>query len=701
MSKILIIAEKPSVARDIGKVLNSVKKGIGYIEGEKYIITWAIGHLVTLYDPKDYDIQLKKWSRSMLPITPEEIKLKAIPRTRDQLSIIYKLIHKKEVGQIICATDSGREGELIFRYIYEISKTNKPFKRLWISSMTSTAIKKGFDNLKDGSHYDNLYYSAKCRSQADWLVGINATRAYTLKYNTLLSIGRVQTPTLNLLVERDIEIKNFKAEVYYEVISDYNEFTGKYIAKKFKKNKIVKKEDGEKILEECKGFDGIVKKVKEEEKKIKPHFLYDLTELQIDANKKYGYTAKNTLEIAQNLYEKRKLVTYPRTDSKFLSSDMKNNLKSIIKSVDVEPYCEYVKYLLSMKSIKISKRIINDSKITDHHAIIPTGKKPDISSLSSDEKKIFDLIVRRFLSVFFEDYKYSVTTATIEINENDFESRGIVVKNLGFNELYKLFKTKSNSKKEKEETKLPMLVEGNIIKVKNLKILEKKSKPPNHFTEAMLLSAMEKPARFVDDEKLKEALKQSGMGTPATRASIIERLIKVSYIERKGKKIIPTEKGHNIIKVVPSELKSPEITGKWERGLELINKGEMDTLRFMGSIKRFVNYVVLESNKDTGVIFKDENKFNKQRKGITKCPKCDGVILENKKAYFCSNWKNKCSISIWKNSLEKFGIKDIKINDNFIKEVIENKTVKMKKEDKIIIIKLKESLSGELIIENK
>ncbi len=694
MGKILVIAEKPSVARDIGKVLKSTTKGNGCLIGEKYIITWAIGHLVTLCDPDDYDEKLKKWKRETLPIMPKDIKLKAIPRTREQLSIIYKLIKSEEIDKIICATDSGREGELIFRYIYEISKTKKPFKRLWISSMTTKAIKDGFDNLKDGKEYDNLYYSAKCRSEADWLVGINSTRAYTLKYNALLSIGRVQTPTLNLIVERTKEIKDFKSKVYYEVMSKYKEFSGKLVDEKLKTKKIDKEDEAEQIVLNCNGKNGKVESIKKEEKKQVPPLLYDLTELQIDSNKKYGYTAKKTLEVAQNLYEKRKLITYPRTDSKFLSTDMKSGLMKVIKSVKVDPYIEYVEYLEGLDRLKITKRIINDSKITDHHAIIPTGKKPNMQILGVEERRIYDLIVRRFISVFYDNYKYDVTTVIININNNLFESKGIVVQELGFNEVYKIFKSKKKTTKEEE---LPKLEKGKDIKVKKISKEKKETKPPKHFTEATLLSSMENAGRLVEDEKLKEMLKESGLGTPATRASIIERLISVKYLQRKGKNLIATEKGIKVIEVVPKELKSPETTGRWEKGLNSISKGEMEVDKFMGSIRRFVKYIVEESDKNIGIQFEEENKFIRSN-GLGKCPKCSGTILENRKAYFCSRWKNNCKISIWKNGLEKEGIE---INNKFIKELLKEGKVEIGKNENIDVIELESNLTGRLIISKK
>ncbi len=694
MGKILVIAEKPSVAKDIGKVLKCNKKGEGYIFGEEYIVTWAIGHLVTLCDPEDYDKDLKKWDINTLPIRPTNIKLKAIKKTRKQLEVIHKLINNKEVSKLICATDSGREGELIFRYIYEITKCKKPFDRLWISSMTDKAIKDGFKNLKNGKEYDNLYFSAKCRSESDWLVGINATRAYTLKYNALLSIGRVQTPTLAILVERQKEIMNFKEEIYYELASIYKDFKGKWVDDTLKNSKIKTKDEATNILNSTKGNDGVVKNVQTVKKKELPPLLFDLTELQIECNKKFGYTAKKTLQLAQDLYEKKKLITYPRTDSKYLSKDMTSKLNSIIKSVDIEPYSNYVQHILNKDKLPISSRIINDKKVTDHHAIIPTGKKVNLTTLNKDEYNVLNLIILRFLSVFYEPYEYNVTTMVININNHNFVSKGNAVIHLGFNELYKGFKNKKNDTQQ-----LPLLKKDDKVEVKDIIIEEKKTKPPKLYTEATLLSAMEHAGRFVDDEAIKETLKESGMGTPATRASIIERLIAVKYIKRQGKTLIPTDKGMKIIDIVPMELKSPSITGKWEKGLNSIHKGNMDVDRFMSSINRFVDYIILESKKDTAVVFEEEKYKAKKgsKKTIAKCPKCEkGTILENRKAYYCSQWKSDCKFTLWKNSLNKEGIEEI--DENLAKKIITSNT-EIQLKDKIIKVGLCDDKSGKVNIE--
>lgn len=611
MSKILVIAEKPSVGRDIARVLGCTKKGEGYLFGEEYIVSWAVGHLTTLCEPEDYDENLKKWNFSVLPIIPEEMKLKAIPATRQQLKVLNSLMNSKDVESIICATDSGREGELIFRYIYNIVKCKKPFKRLWISSMTDIAIKEGFANLKDGAEFDDLYKSAKCRSEADWLVGINATRAYTLKYNALLSIGRVQTPTLAIIVQRQKEIDAFVPSEYFEVESDYKDFKGTWIDDK-ENTKIDSKEKADEIAKKVKGREGVIIKNEKENKSTPPPLLYDLTELQRDCNKKFGFSAKKTLSIVQELYETKKMVTYPRTDSRYLSSDMTGKIKNVLKRLKAnEIYGKFAAPILEKEKLPINKRIIDDSKVTDHHAIIPTDVNINLSRLSEDEKKVFNLIAIRFISVFYPHYLYSTTKIIVECEKERFLSKGMEIISLGWQEIYNaLDKSKEKGvKKEKEDTQiLPSLKSGDTLTIINTLVKKKKTQAPKPYTEAGLLSAMENAGRFIEDEELKEQLKGSGLGTPATRAAIIERLISVGYIVRKGKSLIPTEKGIKLIEIVPFELKSPQTTGKWERGLNKVAEGKMQTDRFMGSIKRYVYYLIEESKKvNRNVVFKSRS----------------------------------------------------------------------------------------------
>ena len=661
MGKILVIAEKPSVARDIAKVLKANQKGDGCLIGEKYVVSWAVGHLVTLAEPEEYDENYKKWNFSTLPILPEEMKLKAIKQTRDQLKVLHKWMHSREIDSLICATDSGREGELIFRYIYEITKCIKPFERLWISSMTEEAIKEGFATLKDGKEYDLLYTSAKCRSEADWLVGMNATRAYTLRYHALLSIGRVQTPTLAIIVDRQKEIDAFVAEDYFEVQADFGGYTGIWIDKE-EHTRIEKEETAKEIVAKVNGKNAIITKVEKEEKKMPPPLLYDLTELQRDCNKKFGFSAKKTLDIAQNLYEKRKMITYPRTDSRYLSDDMKGKVRNTIRRLhELGEYAPYAQPLT--ENISFTKRIIDNTKVTDHHAIIPTDGKLRVDSLTEEERKVFSLVAARFLAVFYPYYRYETTKVYAEAEEERFLSKGTVVLEEGWQAVEKALTPAAAAKKKKkdeEEQKLPALKEGEQRKIEKATVQKKKTKPPTPYTESSLLSAMENAGRFVEDEALKEQMKDSGLGTPATRAAIIERLLTVGYIVRKGKTLIPTEKGRKLIEVVPNEMRSPQTTGKWEKGLSSIAKGNMTEERFMASIRRYVQFLIQDaaSGRRADVVFPEEQIRGKRRKAnaFGKCPICGRDILENTKSFYCAGWKNGCKFSLWKDSLKPYGL---------------------------------------------
>jgi len=691
MGKQLIIAEKPSVARDIAKVLNCKQKGDGYIEGNEYVITWAIGHLITLCDPEDYNENLKRWQYNALPIIPEEINIKANKKTKKQLNIIKRLEKRKDIDSLICATDSGREGELIFRYIYLYLKSKKSFKRLWISSMTDEAILEGFKNLKNGDEYNNLYYSAKCRSEADWLVGINATRAYTTKNNVLLSIGRVQTPTLALIVDRQKEIDDFKPKDYFEIQVDYGEFKGTWFDEKPSDTKIFDEKKANEISTKVKNEIATITKITKKKNKQLPPLLYDLTELQRDGNKNFGYTANKVLNIAQQLYEKRKLITYPRTDSRYLSDDMKSVVKTTMNKINIEPYSKAIAPILE-KGLKFSKRIIDNKKVTDHHAIIPTNVRPKTSSLSKDELNIYNLIVKRFIAVFYDPFLYETTEVISEAKEEKFVSKGKIITQVGWKKLYQ-------DKKENDQL-LPNIKKGDKLEIIDTVINKKQTSPPKPYTEATLLSAMENAGRFVEDEELKEQLKESGFGTPATRAGIIERLIQVEYIYRKGKSLYPTPKGVKLIEIIPEELKSPETTGKWERALSKISKGEMNQERFMNSIKRFVVYLVDSAGKSCGkVVFeKKENKNAKKYKIKGKqfgtCPICNkGKVTENSKAYYCSEWRNGCKLTIWKNCLDLYGRK---LDESTLIELLKSKKIE---DFRIVLPQTHEKRTSTLVIE--
>jgi len=672
--KTLVVAEKPSVGRDIARVLKCNGKGDGFLFSDEYIVSWAIGHLVALCDPEDYDKNLKKWNVDTLPIIPQNIKTKAIPDTKKQLNVLKKLMNDKDVSEIVCATDSGREGELIFRYIYDIVKCKKSFKRLWISSMTDSAIKDGFANLKDGSEYDNLYMSAKCRSEADWLVGINASRAFTLKYNALLSIGRVQTPTLAVLVQRQKEINEFVPRTYWEVIGIFDGYKSTWIDVKENDSKIFDKEKALQIVQEVVGKQGVVASVENKKNKQLPPLLYDLTELQRDCNRKFSFSAKQTLSVAQDLYEKRKLITYPRTDSRYLSDDMIPKIKSTLSKINlVEEYKAFSDYILGLEKLPLGKRIIDNSKITDHHAIIPTDVKININALSDIEFKVYDLIVRRFMAVFYPQYVYNTTKIITAVDLHNFITKGTTVVEKGWTAL-----NIQGKNDKKDDDILPDVKKGDVVTNESADAVEKQTLPPKMYNEATLLSAMENAGRFVEDETLKEQLKESGLGTPATRAAIIERLLKVGYVRRNGKSLVPTDKGMKLIEVVPPELKSPETTGKWEKGLSSVSKGKMDNKRFMGSILRYVSYIVEQSKvSPQKVIFPAENrngkKGSKKFSVLGKCPKCDsGEILENTKSFYCTNWKQGCKFSMWKDSVKAYG-KMLQPKD--AKELLKNRKI--------------------------
>lgn len=680
MGKVLIIAEKPSVARDIAKVLKVNKKGEGYIFNDETIVSWAIGHLVTLSEPEEYDDKYKKWAKNTLPILPEKMALKGIKNTKSQLVVLKKIMNSKEVDSIVCATDSGREGELIFRYIYEIVKCKKPFKRLWISSMTESAIKDGFANLKEGSEYDNLYYSAKCRSEADWLVGMNATRAYTLQYNVLLSLGRVQTPTLALIVEKQKEINAFIIEDYFEIQANMGDFSAMRIDEK-NQTRIEKKENATELSNKINKEKATVTSVDKEEKRQSPPLLYDLTELQRESNKKFGYSAKQTLDIAQSLYEKQKLITYPRTDSRYLSDDMEKKARlTLTKLKNVNEFLPHIEFLEKNNRVKFTKRIIDNSKVTDHHAIIPTEKTPNFKAISNEEFNVYMLIASRFISIFHLDYTYEVTKVYLGCCGERLMAKGTVITEEGWQGMEKKLIPTKNTKKKTDEQQLPILKKDDSFTVEEAKILNKKTKPPSPYTESTLLSAMENAGRFVEDESIKEQMKDSGLGTPATRASIIERLIAVGYITRKGKSLIPTEKGMSLIEVVPAELSSPQTTGKWEKGLSSIAKGDMTEAKFMGSIKRYVQFLVHDANtRKVEVNFPEEasrsknSKKFKEFKKFGDCPLCgNGKIQENTKSFYCSDWKNGCKFSLWKNTLENHGVT---ITGDMVENILKDKKI--------------------------
>ncbi len=591
--KKLIVAEKPSVARDIARVLGVRGKADGYIDGENYAVTWALGHLVALCDPNEVDEKYRKWSMQTLPMLPDSIPLKVLPKTKGQFSTVKKLMNSKEIDSIICATDSAREGELIFRYIYQMAGCKKSVERLWISSMTDAAIQQGFESLKPASAYDSLYASARCRSEADWLVGMNASRAFTLKYDVLLSVGRVQTPTLALLVERDLEIENFVPKDYWEVRANFGDYEGLYYDPELKETRVYDKERAEQIRKSVAGKTGEVVESEREMKRMPPPQLFDLTSLQREANRRYGFSADKTLKLAQALYETHKLLTYPRTDSRYLPPDMKGKVEHALKNVPagLQPFVQAEQLNWNMNS----SRVYDAAKISDHHAIVPTEKKANLSSLTADEAALYDMVARRLIAVHYPNYEYESARVMTLVENYLFKSTGSMPVQEGWRALYRDEKAAA---KKAQEAMLPQLNAGDRRKVSRTSVKAQKTKPPVPHTDASLLNLMENAGREIEDEKLREQMKSSGLGTPATRAATIERLIDVGYARRSGKSIVSTEKGRKLIAVAPVQITSAVTTGKWERALSDLAAGTDPAVRtakaerFMQGIRRFSVFLV-------------------------------------------------------------------------------------------------------------
>ena len=680
---IVVVAEKPSVGRDIARVLGCREKGEGFLKNETHLVTWALGHLVTLCEPDEMDEKYKKWRMDDLPMLPEHIPTKVISKTKSQFSIVKKIINDPDTEKLICATDAGREGELIFRLIYTQAKCKKPVDRLWISSMTDEAIKEGFASLKPAQEYDGLYRSAACRSEADWLVGMNASRAFTLRFNALLSIGRVQTPTLAILVKRYHEIANFKPEEYYTVTADFGDYTGQWFDDKIEDEKkairIPDKEKAEEIAKAVKGKAARVKSVASEPKKELPPQLYDLTSLQREANRKLGFTADKTLKIAQELYEKWKAITYPRTDSRYLPMDMIPRTKQTLQKLP-EEYKSFVKNIPWKEDGKlpISKRYFDNEKISDHHAIIPTPQTAPLDKLPPDARNLFDMIARRLIAVFYPAHEYDFIKVITECQGHSFKTTGRSVRVNGWKDVYP-----ADKPDKEEEAALPALKEGDGRTVSKATVKKETTKPPAPHTDASLLAAMENAGKELEDEKLREQMKGSGLGTPATRAAIIERLIQVGYASRRGRAISATEKGVSLIAIAPPEIASPETTGKWELALDEIAKNKRDTVRFMEGIRRLSTFLV-EYARDTKTeaSFPEEMRRGKGKRKTstvkamegTKCPLCGKPIQENSKAFGCSGWREGCHFTLWKDGLKRGGGPEL--NEKLVKLLLEKNEVK-------------------------
>ena len=654
----LVIAEKPSVAQSIAAVLGATQRKDGYLEGNEYLVSWCVGHLVELAQPESYEEAWKKWSYESLPIIPQEWQHEVKSDTKAQYQILKKLMHDDRVDAVVCATDAGREGELIFRLTYNMAGCRKPMKRLWISSMEESAIRDGFHNLRPGSDYDNLYHSALCRQEADWLVGINGTRLFTVLYGgKALKVGRVQTPTLAMLVDRESKIMNFKKEAYYmaHIMGNGLDAVSEHISDKT---------EADRIAETCENGQALVTSVVKEEKWVAPPKLYDLTTLQRDANRLFGFTAKQTLEYTQSLYEK-KLVTYPRTDSQYLSDDMEGTAKNVIEAI--------FNSLLFEQNIMFNpdiKRILNSKKVTDHHAIIPTMEiiKQDLKVIPESEMKILSLCANRLLCATGEKHIYNSTKAVITCNNTVFKVSGKEVWKNGWKEFENFFKNSYKTAEDKsdaeEEKKLPELREGMMIAVEQTKVSEHFTQPPKHYTEDSLLSAMERAG--VED--MGDEVERKGLGTPATRADIIEKLVKDGFVKREKKQMIPTEDGMKLITILPDVVKSPKLTADWENELTLVSKGEVAAEQFMSGIEAMVTDLVKTYHSVS-----DEHKamFGTCKGGqevLGKCPKCGADVVKGKFGAYCTG---KCGMNVGK-------ALGVTLSDTQVKSLLQGKKILVK-----------------------
>ena len=619
--KRLVIAEKPSVGMSIASVLGAKDRKDGYIEGRDYIVSWGFGHLAELANADTYDEKYAKWRYDDLPIVPANWKYK-IPRDKySQFETLKKLMNRADVSDVINACDAGREGELIFRNIYKMTGCKKPIFRLWISSMEDNAIEQGFRDLKDGKEYDNLFAAARCREWADWLVGINATRLFSILYHRTLNVGRVVSPTLALIVQREAEIGAFKPEPFYTAELDFGSFTA--TSEKFKK-----KSDADAVIPKA-GEPVVVKSVTSKEKTEKAPALYDLTTLQRDANRQLGYTAQQTLDYVQSLYEK-KLCTYPRTDSRYLTDDMADGVNAVVAcSVGI---CDE-----AAPPEVLSRQICNSKKVSDHHAIIPTlvAGETDINTLPAGEREIIKLIAKQVLRAVCNSFRYRETVAVISCGDHTFTAKGKIVENTGW---------KIYNEKEQTDKVLPELADGDELKVANSEIKEGTTKPPAHFTEDSLLSAME----VAGAKDMPDDAERKGLGTPATRAGIIEKLIATGFVERKKAKktvsLVPAHTGVSLITVLPEQLQSPLLTAEWEHKLKMVEHGELDADAFMAEISRMVSDLV----KTYSVIKGAEVLFPSGRDVIGKCPRCGGDVTESKKGFFCES--NDCRFGLWRDN---------------------------------------------------
>ncbi|MDD2494590.1 MAG: DNA topoisomerase III [Tissierellia bacterium] len=635
----LVLAEKPSVGKDIGKVLGCKNKGNGFVEGNKYIVTWGLGHLVTLADPERYNEKYKTWDMEDLPIIPKFMKTEVIKQSGKQFNVVKNQLSRSDVTEIIIATDAGREGELVARWIIEKANVKKPIKRLWISSVTDKAINDGFNNLKDGKLYENLFQSALARSEADWIVGINATRAITCKHNAQLSLGRVQTPTIAMIASLEDEIMNFKSKTYYGIELNACNLNFIWEDSKTKDNKTFDKNKCATIINSLKNKDLVISDVSKKHDKTYAPLLYDLTELQRDGNKIYGFSPKETLSIIQKLYEHHKVLTYPRTDSRYISEDVVDTLKDRVKACSVGPYAK-IGFKIQSQPIKGNKNFVNNNKVSDHHAIIPTEQTVFLQDLSDKERKIYDLVVKRFLSVLSNPYEYEKIIITGNVENEVFTTRGKVTLSQGWKEIYNQYEDDEILNNFPVEL-LNKFKKGAVLKVSSIKQTNGETKPPARFTEATLLSAMENPVKYMKNanKDLKKTIGETGgLGTVATRADIIDKLFNSFVIEKKENYIYTTSKGRQLLELAPKDLKSPVLTAEWEQKLHEIAQGKLNKNSFLNDMKKYTEEIVKE-------IKLSDQKYVHDNETKTKCPECGNYLLEvkNKKGIMLVCQNRECS----------------------------------------------------------
>jgi DNA topoisomerase III len=660
----LVIAEKPSVGRDLVRVLpGQFTKAEGYLEGPEHVVTWAVGHLVALADPDEYDDRFKKWRMADLPIVPEQFKLVVRDeRSKKQMNVVKRLLGRDDVDLVINACDAGREGELIFAYLYEKSGSRKPVQRLWLNSMTRAAIEAGFAELRPGKELASLEAAARSRSEADWIVGMNSTRAATIRlrssFDGAVSLGRVQTPTLAILARREEEIRAFKPEPYWIVDAEFDpvangprRYEGRFYAGSNSRLKTA--DEAKAVVAACTGQTGTITKLEKTERKERPPLLYDLTSLQRDANSRFGFSARRTLAAAQRLYEEHKALTYPRTNSRYLTQDMISEIKPIAQLVgERAEYAQASRYVLGLDVLPLG-RVVSDAKVTDHHAIIPTrAESHPVDKMNEDDKRIYDLAVKRFLAIFHPEAVFENTRVETTVAEYVFRTRGKVMLVPGWRGVYgesaDVDPSSSGEDDEGREQQLPKLERDETVSVLEIGSEEKETKPPRRYSEGALLAAMETAGKLVEEDELREAMKDSGIGTPATRAAIIERLLQVGYIERDARALVVTEKGLNVIRLLGEHpLTSPGLTGDWEHRLAKIETGEDSREAFMGDIVRFTEETVGELDsklKDVRI----------PRANLGPCPVCGRDIIENRKGYSC--WSREdpgCGFVIWKGKAGK------------------------------------------------